>query len=232
MGTSEESHRRIYAGKVILAKSPSDLNYSQRRRYRGLTGAIKGLVREYLHADGREVRVGSTRILVSPSLPHGPEGSRTGRVVGVTIDDGDSLTVIPDVQGPISAAVTEYVLSMRPSVLIIGGPPFYLMGTAFTEEEIIAGLGNLRRIIEEASPERLIITHHALRSLDWRERLGEVFNVAREYGVRIETFAQILGKEEELLEAKRSILWGGKLGRVNHDESPEEKAPWDEETRG
>jgi len=208
MGTSADSYVRIYSGKVILAKSPRDINYSQRRRYRILKRAIESIVKDYVHADGLEMRVGSALIKVSPSLPHGAEGSKTGRVIGITIIDDDSLTVVPDVQGPISSNVVDYVVEANPRTLIIGGPPLYLVGSAFSEEDILAGMRNLRKIMRYTNIEKLIIAHHTLRSLDWRKKLRDIFEEAKVRGVEVLTYAELLGKDEEPLEAMRPILYG------------------------
>jgi predicted metallo-beta-lactamase superfamily hydrolase len=146
-------------------------------------------------------------ISVSEALPHGPEGSRTGKVISITVDDGDQrLTFMPDVQGPISEKAISHVISMKPSILVIGGPPLYL-SQVFSQGDIEAGMRGLLKIIDRASPRELVITHHTLRSIDWRNSLSEIFSRALARGVEIITYAQIVGKEEELLEARRRELF-------------------------
>ncbi|MEM4970428.1 MAG: hypothetical protein QXE01_04160 [Sulfolobales archaeon] len=207
MGTKRDTYVDVYRGKIVLMKSPRDLNYSQRMRCHGLLKAIKGIVGRVVEADGINMEIGSTRISISESLPHGPEGSRTGRVIAITIDDGDQrLTFMPDVQGPISERAVRYVLSMRPSILVVGGPPLYLTHV-FSQEDIDAGVRGLIKIINGAQPRIMLITHHTLRSLGWRNSLSEVFSIASTKGVEILTYAQMAGKEEDLLEARRRELF-------------------------
>ena len=207
MGTKRDTYVNIYRGKVALIKSPKDLNYSQRARYYGLMRAIRGIVGKILEADGVVMEVGGTRIHVSESLPHGPEGSRTGRVISITIDDGDQrITFMPDVQGPISERAVSYVISMAPSILVVGGPPLYL-AHVFSQSDIEAGIRGLVKIIARAPLRTLIITHHTLRSLEWREKLSEVFSAASSRGVEVTTYAQLAGVEEDLLEARRRELF-------------------------
>ncbi|MEM1610470.1 MAG: hypothetical protein QXQ57_02350 [Sulfolobales archaeon] len=207
MGTKRDTYIDVYRGKIVLMKSPRDLNYSQRMRYHGLLKAIRGIVGRVVEADGINIEIGSTRISISESLPHGPEGSRTGRVIAITIDDGDQrLTFMPDVQGPISERAIRYVLNMRPSILIVGGPPLYLTHV-FSQEDIDAGVRGLIKIINGAQPRIMLITHHTLRSLGWRNSLSEVFSIASTRGVEILTYAQMAGKEEDLLEARRKELF-------------------------
>jgi predicted metallo-beta-lactamase superfamily hydrolase len=207
MGTKKDTYIDIYKGKVVLIKSPRDLNYSQKMRYYGLIRAIKGIANKIIEADGITSEIGSTLISVSEALPHGPEGSRTGKVISITVDDGDQrLTFMPDVQGPISEKAVSHVISMKPSILVIGGPPLYL-SQVFSQGDIEAGIKGLLKIIDRASPRELVITHHTLRSIDWRNSLSEIFSRALARGVEIITYAQIVGKEEELLEARRRELF-------------------------
>jgi predicted metallo-beta-lactamase superfamily hydrolase len=207
MGTKKDTYIDIYKGKVVLIKSPRDLNYSQKMRYYGLIRAIKGIANKIIEADGITSEIGSTLISVSEALPHGPEGSRTGKVISITVDDGDQrLTFMPDVQGPISEKAISHVISMKPSILVIGGPPLYLP-QVFSQGDIEAGMRGLLKIIDRASPRELVITHHTLRSIDWRNSLSEIFSRALARGVEIITYAQIVGKEEELLEARRRELF-------------------------
>jgi hypothetical protein len=207
MGTRKDTYMDIYKNKVILMKSPKDLNYSQRIRYHGLLKAIKSIAGKIVEADGSNIEIGSTKISISESLPHGPEGSKTGRVIAITIDDGDQrLTFMPDVQGPMSEKAVRYVLSLRPSILVVGGPPLYLTHV-FSQEDIDTGVRGLIKIIEGVQPRVMLITHHTLRSLGWRNSLSKVFSIALSKGVEIMTYAQVVGMEEDLLEARRRELF-------------------------
>ena len=51
---------------------------------------------------------------------------------------------------------------------------------------------------------QLILDHHLLRDLKYKDRLKELYEI---YGDRIKTFAEWNGKENNMLEAKRNVLW-------------------------
>jgi predicted metallo-beta-lactamase superfamily hydrolase len=207
MGTGSDTYVNVYRGKVVLLKDPKDLNYSQRRRYYGLLKAIRSIAREIIYADGKTLEIGSTRVVLSRSLPHGPENSRTGRVVSIAIDDGDlKLLFMPDVQGPMYQGAVDHANSIKPDVLVIGGPPFYL-SHVFSEEDIELGIKGLAKIVGGGYLEKLIITHHTLRILEWREKLSEILSLASRKGVVVETYADLLGRSEDLLEARRKELF-------------------------
>lgn len=58
-------------------------------------------------------------------------------------------------------------------------------------------------IIENTKAE-IILDHHLLRDLKYKEHFEEPYKVG---GKRIKTFAEYLGKENNMLEAHRKDLW-------------------------
>ncbi|MGC8606313.1 MAG: hypothetical protein ACP5GZ_07285 [Vulcanisaeta sp.] len=208
MGTTNESYRKIYSNKVLLLKSPDDENWSQRRRYYGLRRAIEGLVREIMFVDGKELTIGSTKLVISQSLPHGEDNARTGKVIAITIINNDeSLTFMPDVEGPVSQLAVNYVMTIRPQTLIVGGPPLYLSRKGFGEDYLNNALRNLMSILRAGFLNRLVIAHHTLRELNWRNALKALFEDASKYNISIITYAGMLDREDELLEAMRKELY-------------------------
>lgn len=218
MATDGEMYKVVYGGKVVLAKSPEGINWSQRRRWYGFKKAVEPIARiEY--ADGRSFSFGNTLIKVSGPLPHGPEGSKTGYTLAFLVVDGDErLLFMPDVQGPASEAAVSFALSAEPTVAVVGGPPLYL---ASVSPE--AGIMGLLKLLNARSLRTLVIAHHALRELEWREKLAVVFERARKKGVAILTYAGLLGVEDDLLEARRRELYSLEPAEVNEDGEDDEE---------
>ena len=50
----------------------------------------------------------------------------------------------------------------------------------------------------------LVLDHHLLRDLKYKERFSQLYGT---YGEKIKTFAEFNGKKNEQLEAKRKELW-------------------------
>ncbi|HID04724.1 MAG TPA: hypothetical protein EYP20_02845 [Aigarchaeota archaeon] len=206
MATDEKSYLRIYPEKKILMKAPHDLNYSQRTRYKELLKALEKVKCLKEHADGVETVIGGTRISVSKPLPHGPDNSKTGTVIALTIEEDHKLVFAPDIQGPMSEQTLNHLLKAKPQTLVLGGPPIYLTN-AFTPEQLHLSKKNLLKILNIPTLETLVITHHALRQANWREELQEVFTEAKNKKINITTYAELLGREEELLESIRNKLY-------------------------
>jgi hypothetical protein len=199
----------LYAGRHVLAKDP-----------RRMTDAHQGAQgREFWRAmaphcrlevgEGREIEARGTRIRVSPPFPHGAEGGGFGFVLAVTIDDGQRFVHAADLQGPVSAVATAYLVRERPHLVYVSGPPTYLEAQV-GRESIDRGVANLRRLIGETGCQ-VILDHHAVREPRFRERLAAAFETGR-----VVTAAEYLGRRDRCLEARRPWLWARQRRAPGH----------------
>ena len=194
---------QLYAGRRVWAKDPARMiNPAQSRRGSELWKAIRPHCR-LDSAEGRRWQSPDALLTVSPPLPHGVEGSALGYVVALSVTDraeGLRFVHASDVQGPLSAVATAYLIRERPGLLFLSGPPCYLerqIGTRLIDQ----GIDNLLRIIE-ATGCRVIMDHHALRDPGHGERLRRLWDTKQ-----VVTAAGYLGAADELLEAHRHALW-------------------------
>jgi len=205
--STPEIAAKIYKGKAVFAKSfKSKINFSQRRRgwlFRKRGGKLASRL-EY--ADGRSFKFGRTTIKFTSPVFHGKENSELGWVLIITIGyDDEKILFAPDVQGPICDDTLRIILSESANLAIIGGPPLYLADFRISSEMIEYALRNLMRLSEHFP--LIILDHHLLRKIDWRERLQSVFNASSSIGHRIVTAAEYAGESNRLLEANRKILY-------------------------
>ncbi|MCC6020853.1 MAG: hypothetical protein LM577_05745, partial [Thermoproteaceae archaeon] len=213
MATDSETYKSVYGGRRVLAKSPAGLNWSQRTRFRGLLRALGGMA-EIVYADGGSWTFGGTRIIASQPLWHGPAGSRTGRVLGFFIRDGEEgLAFLPDVEGPVEPEPVAFVREHRPTIVIVGGPPTYLGWDASRAASMLAEIVRL-------GPHTLVLAHHLLRDPAWREGVAPVIELAERLGVRVTTYAGLAGRREEPLEAMRRELYAREPGPAGSAMSP------------
>jgi len=142
---------------------------------------------------------------VSGALAHGLEGSPLGHVVALTAVDAaerERFVFASDVQGPLSAVVTGYLIRQRPTLLYLSGPPSYVereLGAAVVER----GIDNLLRIMD-ATGCRVLFDHYALRDPRAPERFARLWLTGR-----VTTAAGHLGLADAPLEARRHELWYG-----------------------
>jgi predicted metallo-beta-lactamase superfamily hydrolase len=202
-----ETARQVYDGKIVLMKNPKEqINYSQRHRAWMFQKTGGKYAQKLEVADGKTFLLGKTTIRFSEPVFHGPENSFLGWVLMTTIEyQGEKFMFAPDIQGPISARTLEIILQEKPNMILLGGPPTYLVGFKVDEKQVQIGLTNLREIVKHV--ETTILEHHVLRDENWNEKATDVFYEAFESRHTVLTAAQFLGKPNGFLEARRRKLF-------------------------
>jgi predicted metallo-beta-lactamase superfamily hydrolase len=201
-----EENLEIYRKKFVFIKHPTEkINFSQKGRAKYFLEKIKRLPKEIQYADGKEFKFGKTRIKFSEPVFHGTN-PRLGFVIEVLIDDGKYKFIhTSDVEGPSQEDQTNFILENKPNLIFLDGPLSYML-YRFGEENMKKSVENMIKIVENR-PEALIVDHHFLRDLKWKEKIREVFSVAKEKNVKVQTAAEFSGRPIEMLEAHRKDLY-------------------------
>lgn len=199
--------KQIYQKKTVLMKDPKDkINASQRERAWMFQKTGGKYANSLVNADGKTFTYGDTILQFSKAVPHGSDDGMLGYVVMLTVKYKEECFMFaPDVQGPISNLTAELIKTTQPTLLMIGGPPFYLSGSRVEESTITNALSNLSSIVE--SVPIVILEHHALRDNEWRRKTAIVFDHALDFNHKILTSAEYAGQENAFLESKRKQLY-------------------------
>ncbi|MCE5214335.1 MAG: MBL fold metallo-hydrolase [Methanobacterium sp.] len=194
----------IYRNKKLFIKNPeSQINKSQQQRAKKLLKDLKDINSDISFCDGNSYQVGDTELTFSNPLPHGPKNSKLGFVVGLTIHyKEETLMHASDVQGPIYDKTKDYILKENPDILILSGPPIYLLGFALSKEEIEKARANLTELCNEIP--QVVVDHHLLR--DFRG-FDFIKSVQENTDNQITVASQLIGKEPNLLEARRKEFY-------------------------
>ena len=64
--------------------------------------------------------------------------------------------------------------------------------------------------IKETAVKTILVEHHFMRDLKYKERIAEVYEYAAEKEVKVMSAAEYLGGEVEMLEARRRELYASK----------------------
>jgi predicted metallo-beta-lactamase superfamily hydrolase len=213
----------VYTGKWLIVKDPKhNINVSQRLRAHRLL--VKNGVGEKAWRvdilDGQQYTIDDgLRIEGSPPVPHGPEGSKLGYVSMVMVECcGLRFVHASDVQGPMSRKALDIILSWRPDILFISGPPTYFEGVKMPEEHVRRGLDNLKLLAMKLDDAIIIADHHFARDLNYPILLSELFNGCR---AKVISAAEFMGVKFEPLEALRKKLWGKDNGEEAADSDRE-----------
>ena len=204
-------HIELFKNKRLFVKDPSlNINRSQMWRAAYFLQSVQGLPKQIKPADGRRLRVGETTISFSPAVSHGVD-AKLGYVVEVNVKSGgESVLFTSDVQGPVREEQVKFILENTPQTLIVDGPPTYLLGGSFKEDDLQLAnqlLSRVMRSLVSSGLHTVILDHHLLRDLNYRERVKPVYGAGEELGVRLFTAAEFIGREVNMLEARRQELY-------------------------
>ncbi|MGD0996499.1 MAG: hypothetical protein ABR909_13380 [Candidatus Bathyarchaeia archaeon] len=204
---ANETARQIYQDKTVLMKNPKEkINASQRQRAWLFQKTGGKYARKLEAADGKTFTYGQTALCFSEPVAHGSEDSMLGWVIMAVVEyEGERFMFAPDVQGPMSPHTLELILTAEPTVIMLGGPPFYLAGFRVEAAQLEQGLRNLERIVQTVPV--VILEHHALRDESWKQKIGEVYQQASRAEHSVMTAAEYLGNENMFLESKRKQLY-------------------------
>ena len=193
-----------YVGRRVLVKDPKRMVQGlQARRAAELWKVLQDNARVAV-ADDLSERTMDLVLEVSPPLPHGLEATPLGYLVALTIaepGERERFVFASDVQGPLSPVAAGYLVRQRPTLLYLAGPPSYVqheVGAAVIDR----GIDHLMRIVETTGC-RVIMDHHALRDVAWRERFARLWDTGK-----VTTAAGFLGLADDALESRRGELWG------------------------
>ncbi|MGC9443361.1 MAG: hypothetical protein ACP5E9_00295 [Candidatus Methanospirareceae archaeon] len=198
----------LYDGKVVYLKHPEErINRSQRGRAAFFLEQLADLPQTIEFADGNEFKHGSTTIRFSPAVFHGTN-AKLGYVVEVSIAcGGEKLVFTSDVEGPALAEQAKFILQKEPDMLILDGPMTYLLGFRYSQQSLERSIEYITRIITETSVQEILIEHHFMRDLKYKERIADAYASAAAEKVTVTTAAEYLGREVDMLEARRKELY-------------------------
>jgi uncharacterized protein len=205
LDSSTQYAEEIYRNKRLFIKHPtSKINKNQQKRAKEFLENLKRIRNcEVSYSDGQSYEVGDTSLKFSNHLPHGPRRSRLGYLVTVIIRwKGKSLMHASDVQGPIYEGAKNDILNEKPDILILSGPPLYLLGFAFTKEDIENARKNLIEISQEIP--KIVVDHHLLRDLRCFDFIKSIKDETSE---EIVVASELIGEEPNLLEARRKEFY-------------------------
>lgn len=200
----------IYRGKTVFLKHPEEMiNKSQKGRAKFFLERLGNLPKTLQYSDGREVLFGSTKIRFSDPVFHGTN-PRLGYVTEVSIKEGDFCFVFTsDVEGPSVGEQAKFILNEDPNLVYLDGPMSYMLGYRYSKASLDYSIKNINDILKKTKIEKLIVDHHLLRDMKWKDRIKEVFRTAEKQNVKVLTAAEYLGLENEMLEARRKELYDG-----------------------
>ncbi|MCS7250271.1 MAG: MBL fold metallo-hydrolase [candidate division WOR-3 bacterium] len=195
----------LYQNKILLIKDPENfINESQKIRAGYFLEKIKEIPKKIEIADNKEFSMENIKIKFSPPVRHGPK-EYLGYVIQILIsNEKEKFIFTSDVQGIVDEEQLNFILENPPTILYADGPMTYMLNYRYKKEDLEISLNNIKKIINETDVKTIILDHHLTRDENFKEYLKEILNQNK---TKILTAAEYVGKENELLEAKRRELY-------------------------
>lgn len=204
---SLELAEALYTDKIIYAKHPrGKSNLSQRKRGFYFEKLVSNLAKQLIWCDGLQFAVNDTIIEFSPAVWHGTDNTPLGFVIQSCIIHDDKRFVFGSDYQCLNRSAIGWTLAQRPDLLLVGGPPIYLKDWKIGEDALNLAKKNLMELTQQIP--RVLVDHHLLRSVEWKDWLKEIsITVEQERGHICECIADYKGVSPKLLEAQRKQLY-------------------------
>lgn len=147
-------------------------------------------------ADGNTYQFGNTRIRFSRPLFHGIEYSRVGWVIAPVITyNGEKIIHSSDLNGVYIEDYAKWLWEEDPHVLILDGPPTYMLGYMLNKINLRRCVRNTCKILKRTSNlDLMIYDHHLLREKKYKKRTKKVWETGKHEDVQVVTSAGYKGK--------------------------------------
>lgn len=146
--------------------------------------------------EGKKFRIGETELRFTKPLFHGIEFSKVGWVFATIIEyKGKKIIHTSDINGPIIEDYAEWIIKEKPDILILDGPPTYMLGYMLNKINLNRAIENAIKIIDESEAKLIIYDHHLPRERKFREHTMQVWKFAKKKRVNLMTASEYIGKK-------------------------------------
>jgi predicted metallo-beta-lactamase superfamily hydrolase len=206
-----EMYRTCFSEKTVFAKDRrQNINLSGKQRGKIFEDNAASLAKKLEWADGKEAEIGGVRLFFSPAVWHGDVGSRVGTVIMICAEGGGKSVLFgSDAQNLADPAALDWVLKKNPDFMILDGYPTIFVGWKMSQKAFEASKENLKKAISETQADHVILDHHLLRDIRYKEKISDVIEAAERKGKKLMSAAEFLGLENFFLEAWRKEIHEG-----------------------
>ena len=208
----DEMYKACFWGKKVFAKDiKQNINLSGKKRGKIFESKVKDKA-ELVYADGKTFELDGILLEFSPAVWHGDVGSKVGMVIMVYIQKGKhSFLFGSDAQSLADPKALKWVLEKNPEFLILDGYPTIFVGWRMAQKSFEKAKQNLKKAVEKVEAKTIILDHHILRDIDYKQKMKDVFELAESLGKKLVSAAEFYGMENLFLEAWRKDIHEGRL---------------------
>jgi predicted metallo-beta-lactamase superfamily hydrolase len=196
--------------KVFAKNIYEDIHRSGEERGKIFEKSVKDSS-ELIWADGKSFEIENVYLEFSNAVWHGEVNSKVGKVIMVYLQEGkDSFVFGSDAQSLADPKALEWFIQKDPKLAIIDGYPTIFLGWRFKYEGFEKAKQNLIEAIAKTSTSQIILEHHIVRDISYKEKISDLLRIAEENGKKISTAAEFYSLQNFFLEAWRKEISEGK----------------------
>jgi len=202
---------KCFKGKKVFAKNIyEDIHHSGEERGKIFEKSVKDSS-ELIWADGKSFEIENVYIEFSNAVWHGEVNSKVGKVIMVYLEEGkDSFVFGSDAQSLADPKALEWFIQKNPKLAIIDGYPTIFLGWRFKYEGFEKAKQNLIEAITKTKVKKVILEHHIVRDIAYKEKISDLFKIAEQNKKQILTAAEFYSFQNLFLEAWRKEISEGK----------------------
>ncbi len=190
---------KMYGDKILLIKDPLRyINKSQRWRASEFLDLVEGMAKEIKIADRQSIKFGDTKLDFSRPLWHGVENSKLGYVLMLAIEEEEKMLFSSDISGPIIEEYASMIIEEKPDILILDGPPTYILGYIMSYKNLARAISNIEKIVGKIDG-KVILDHHLMRDYRYRDLLKIVYDKVAELEKEVLSAAEAKGEAPMVL---------------------------------
>ncbi len=145
--------------------------------------------------EGKRFKFKKTKIRCTKPFFHGIEFSRVGWIFSTVVEyEGNKIIHSSDINGPIIEDYADWIIKENPDILILDGPPTYMLGYMLNRINLERAIKNVIRIMKETDA-LILYDHHLPRERKFREHTKEIWEYAKKKNKKIMTAAEYVGKK-------------------------------------
>lgn len=210
----KEMYKCFYNKKLLIKDVFHDINLSGKKRGRIFLEHLEKHS-EIIPADNNKFKLSNANIEFSPAVWHGEVGSRVGRVIMAYIKERrTSLLFGSDAQGLADKEALKFAIQKNPLLAIIDGYPTLFIGWRMSKKSFENSKQHVKMFLEKTSVQNIIIDHHILRDINYKEKMKDVFEVSKTLNKNMMTAAEFYKLKNLFLEAWRKDIHN-KIKKVN-----------------
>lgn len=198
----------LYKGKILLVKNPnSRIGTSQRNQAFEFLNFIRDIPDEIMYVDERVYKFENIQLRFSPPVRHHGE-EKNGYVIMLCLREREKeFLFIPDVEEFTPAAMEWITEKNNPDIMYTDGPTTYIHDDTNRDTIIHNFIDSIKKIITRTRISKIIMDHHIVRDLHWRESIRSLLKFSQLRGVTMQTAAEFRGEDNNFLEARRDELY-------------------------